>query len=85
MAMVNNLRSRLKRYLWRFTGMSATNMQSYLSWYVYLFRVNQEADEWRETARVVRHMLMADVSFRSSTHVWWHPKYLDCQTSKKMA
>jgi transposase-like protein len=67
MAMADNLCSWLKRYLWRFTGMSAANMQSYLNWYVYLFRVNQEADEWPETARVVRHMLMANASFRSST------------------
>jgi hypothetical protein len=67
MELVNNLCSWLKRYLWRFTGMSMSNMQSYLNWYVYLFRVNQARDRWPETARVVRHMLMADASFRSST------------------
>lgn len=47
--------------------MSAANMQSYLNWYVYLFRVNKEADEWPETTKMVRHMLMADASIRSST------------------
>lgn len=67
MAMVNNLCSWLKRYLWRFTGMSMSNMQSYLNWYVYLFRVNQTRDRWPETARVVRHLLMSSASFRSST------------------
>ena len=53
--------------------MSAANMQSYLNWYVYLSRVNQKADERPETVRVVRHMLVAGMSFRSSTHVWWGP------------
>ena len=67
MELVNNLCSWLKRYLWRFTGMSMSNMQSYLNWYVYLFRVNQAKDRWPETARVVRHMMMSDASFRSST------------------
>lgn len=30
MEMVNDMRSRLKRYLWRFTGMSPRNLQAYL-------------------------------------------------------
>ena len=67
MALVNNLCSWLKRCLWRFTGMDMRNMQSYLNWYVYLFRVNQERDSWEPTARVVRHMLMREMTFRSST------------------
>lgn len=66
MALVNNLCSWLKRYLWRFTGMSMSDMQSYLNWYVYLFRVNQAKDRWDPTARVVHHMLMSDATFRSS-------------------
>lgn len=40
MEMVNDLCPWLKRYLWRFTGMSPWNPQAYLDWYVYLFRVN---------------------------------------------
>ena len=44
----------LKRYLWRFTGMSPA-LQAYLDWYVYLFRVNQARDRWDPTARVVHH------------------------------
>lgn len=67
MAMVNSLSSWLKRYLWRFTGMDPKNLQSYLNWFVYLFRVNQARGRWPETARVVRHLLMTDASFRSST------------------
>ena len=67
LAMVNNLCSWLKRYLWRFTGMEMKYLQSYLNWYVYLFRVNQAADRWPETERVIRHLLMTDATFRSST------------------
>ena len=52
--------------LWRYTGMSPANMQLYLDWYVYLFRVNQARDRWDPTARVLRHMMMAPARFRSS-------------------
>lgn len=65
MEMVNDLCSWLKRYLWRFTGMSPKNLQSYLDWYVYLFRVNQARDRRGPTARVVRHMLRSEATFRS--------------------
>lgn len=65
-AMVNNLCSWLKRYLWRFTGMDMKYIQSYLNWYVYLFRVKQASERWPEIARVVRHLLMAEAHFRSS-------------------
>ena len=66
MEMVNSMCSWLKRYLWRYTGMSPANMQLYLDWYVYLFRVNQARDRWDPTARVLRHMMMAPARFRSS-------------------
>jgi transposase-like protein len=66
MALVNNLCSWIKRYLWRFTGMKPANLQSYLNWYVYLFRVNMARDIWPETERVVRHLLMTESHFRSS-------------------
>ena len=66
MELVNNLCAWLKRHLWRFTGMSPENLQAYLDWYVYLFRVNQARDEWGPNARVVRHILMADATYRSS-------------------
>ena len=65
MEIVNDLCSWLKRYLWRFTGMSPRNLQAYLDWYVYLFRVNQARDRLDQTARVVRHTLMADATYRS--------------------
>ena len=62
MEMVNDLCSWLKRYLWRFTGMSLLNLQTYLDWYVYLFRANQARDRWDPTVRVVPHILMADAN-----------------------
>lgn len=65
MEMVNNLSSWLKRYLWRFTGMDPSNLQSYLNWFVYLFRVRQAEEKWPKTARVVRHLMMADATYRT--------------------
>ncbi len=65
-AMVNNLCSWVKRCLWRFTGMEMRYLQSYLNWYVYLFRVKQSRERWPETARVVRHILMAEARYRRS-------------------
>lgn len=62
---VDDLCSSLKRYLWRFTVMTLRNLQPHLDWYVYLFRVNQARDRWDPTARVVRHILMAEATYRS--------------------
>ena len=67
MALVNNLCSWIKRYLWRFTGMDPANLQSYLNLYVYLFRVKRDDERWPGIARVVRHLLMTGARFRSST------------------
>ena len=66
MAMVNNRCSWVKRYLWRFTGMDLANLQSYLNWYVYPFRVNQARDKWPRLERVVRHLMMTDAIYRTS-------------------
>ena len=63
--MVNDLCSRLKRYPWRFTGMSPRNLQAYPDWYACLFRVNRARDRWDPTTRVVRYILMADATYRS--------------------
>lgn len=65
MEMVNDLCASLKRCPWRFTGMSRRNLQAYLDWYVYLFRVNQAQDRWDPTVRVVRQILMTDATYRS--------------------
>lgn len=66
MSMVNSLCSWLKRYIWRFVGMDPKNLQSYLNWFVYLFRVRQAEERWPKTERVVRHLLMADAHYRTS-------------------
>ena len=67
MELVNNLCSWLKRYLWRFTGMDPANIQSYLDLYVYFFRVKRDDERWPKIARVVRHLVMTEARFRSST------------------
>lgn len=67
MPLVNDLCSWLKRCLQRFAGTDPANLQSCLSWYVCPFRVNQARDEWPETERAARHLLMADAYFCSST------------------
>ena len=38
MVLINNMCSWLKRYIYRFIGMRMDNLQSYLNWFVYLFR-----------------------------------------------
>ena len=44
MALINNMCSWLKRYIYRFIGMRMDNLQSYLNWFVYLFRVKGAVD-----------------------------------------
>lgn len=66
MNMINSLCSWIRRYLFRHAGMKPENLQSYLNWYVYLFRVKQAKEKWPKTERVVRHLIMTDASYRSS-------------------
>ena len=65
MQLVNNLCSWLRRYLFRFPGMKKDNIQSYLNWFVYLFRVRRDEEKWPKTARVLRHLLMSNAYYRS--------------------
>jgi len=65
MEMINSLCSWIKRYLWRFPGMKPENLQSYLNWFVYLFRVRRDSERWPTVERVVRHLMMTDARFRS--------------------
>ena len=46
MELVNNLCSWLRRYLFRFPGMKKSDLQSYLNWFAYLFRVRRDEDKW---------------------------------------
>lgn len=66
MEMVNSLSSWIRRFLWRFTGMKSKNLQPYLNWFVYLFKVKRDDERWPKLERVVRHLLMSDARFRSS-------------------
>ena len=45
--------------------MSHRNLQAYLDWYDYLFRINQERDRREPTTRVAGNILMADATYRS--------------------
>lgn len=63
--MANDLCSWLNRCLCRFTEMPPRNLQASLDWCVYLFRVNHSRDRWDPTARMVRHILMPDATYRS--------------------
>lgn len=65
MKLVNSLCSWIQRYLGRFAGMKRENLQSYLNWFAYAFRVKRDKERWPETARVVRHLLITDASYRS--------------------
>lgn len=65
MGLVSNLCSWLRRHLFRFPGMKKANLQSYLDWFVYLFRVRGDEGKWPETARILRHLLMSDACFLS--------------------
>ena len=61
------------------TQVSPRNPQAYLDWHVCLFKVNQVRDRWDPTARVVRHILTTDATYRGLGWVWHHPlsKLLD--------
>ena len=58
--MVNNLYSWIKRYFWRFVCTAMRYLQSHLNCYAYLFRDKQSRERCPKTARVVRHILMAE-------------------------
>lgn len=69
MRLVNSLCPWIKRYLWRFPGMRPENLQDYLDWYVYLFRVKRDDETWPKLERVVRHLVMTDATYRRSRGV----------------
>ena len=66
MAMVNNPCSWIRRYPRGYAGMDMKYLQSYLNWYAHLFRVKQAEEKWPKVERVLRHLFMADATFRSS-------------------
>lgn len=60
MALVNNLCSWIRRYVGRFSCMKSANLQSYLNWFVYLFRVHRDEEKWPTEERVVRHLALSE-------------------------
>lgn len=58
MALINNMCSWLKRYIWRFIGMEVDNLQSYLNWFIYLQRCKRDDETWPKTTRMLRHLLL---------------------------
>lgn len=66
MKMVNSLCAWIRRFVEGYVGMKTSNLQEYLNWYVYLFRVKQADERWPKTARVLRHLMLTDAHYRSS-------------------
>lgn len=58
MALINNLCSWIKRYIYRFVGMKPKHLQSYLNWFVYMFRVNKGVTKWPKMQRILRHLVL---------------------------
>lgn len=64
MALINNLYSWLKRYLYRFIGMNLDYLQYYLDWFAYLFTVKKQDEKWPKNERILRHLILSDSVFR---------------------
>ena len=64
MAMINNMCSWLKRYIWRFIGMEVENLQSYLNWFIYLQRCKRDNEKWLKSNRILRHLVLERVRFK---------------------
>lgn len=67
MALINNMCSWLKRYIYRFIGMRMTNLQSYLNWFVYLFRVKGAVEQWPKMDRILRHLILFNGTYKRNT------------------
>jgi len=67
MALINNMCSWLKRYIYRFVGMRKKYLQSYLNWFVYLFRVNGAIDKWPKIPRILRHLVLTEAQYKRET------------------
>lgn len=63
MMLINSLSSWIKRFVYRYVGMKVKNLQRYLNWYVYLFRVKQANEKWPKNTRILRHLLIDDSKF----------------------
>ena len=68
MALINNMCSWLKRYIYRFIGMRIDNLQSYLNWFVYLFRVNGAVSRWPKMNRILRHLVLTNITYKRGSN-----------------
>ena len=64
MALINNMCSWLKRYIYHFIGMRMDNLQSYLNWFVYLFKVKGNVDRWPKMNRILRHLVLSNIQYK---------------------
>lgn len=64
MLLINSFCAWMRRYLSRFTGMDTEYLQDYLNWFVYLFRCKLQSERWPRDERIIRHILLADVTLR---------------------
>lgn len=64
MNLLNNLCAWIKRYLFKYIGMKIDNLQTYLNWYVYLFRVKRDNEKYPEIERVIRHLVLSEEEFK---------------------
>lgn len=39
------------------------NLQSYLNWFVYLFRIKRDDEKYPKVERVIRHLLLTDAQY----------------------
>ncbi len=53
----------LQRYLYKVMGMRMENLQSYLNWFVYLFRIKRDDEKYPKVERVIRHLLLTDAQY----------------------
>ena len=63
MMLINSLSSWIKRFIYRYVGMKVKNLQRYLNWFVYLFRVKQANEKWPKNERILRHLILDESKF----------------------
>ena len=63
MQLINNMCGWLQRFLYKVIGMRMENLQSYLNWFVYLFRIKRDDEKYPKVERVIRHLLLTDTQY----------------------
>ena len=47
--------------------MRMTNLQSYLNWFVYLFRVKNAVEQWPKMDRILLHLILFNGTYKRNT------------------